>query len=783
MKLSEKLEKINHAWSIVMLIMGITIGFACLFVWIIMLFIPKAHALDIVSSPTNAQSSSWSHDWYLQNIQNMWWGLFVYYYTSASNWAVLIWSWLALQPDYNITFSVQNIAGWIDYVRLRCGIPFSASCPWWASFDYVVNRNTNKSTFLWAYVTPFISGNILSRESWGNIVSYYISDFTGSSVPSPIQTVPKPSPAFWSYVNTYAINYTANDWSNFFLYTGTDGKGYKVLGTFESWSDLPINSSSGMQVIPMWPFIPDGTVLAYQSWSQWWGIYLPYVSSFFITGALVSDYRLRFFTKFENPLAYFMTNSGTIVKWDMNCKTTWYSSCRLFWSVFKCASEAWVQSPAWELCGWTVYPPNNWTGVPISTTWFVWCQTIDYPIFSSWSYSIGAGAFSDSQESDGYKFQWLANSNTYQDRFSVYPFYSWTILNTDTFTGWLEAWVDTTFSPGIGSTVLQTLSVSLARSGSSAPINYVKVKTGFPGNNYFATAYNNIVANVQYNTPNWVFTYPMTWSWWYATSFSRYDANSIKISWLANDTITISWFEAWHSSTWSTISKTNCGNTYFSCSYHQQQPGIFSCDSSRNVDGSAQWTCIDQSNQCKPASQTWAYYWPGVYIPGVTTITPITNWSGDTVGIDYTWEDIFSCSESGLLVLVCPFQVLGRIWDKFTSLIKTIVNLIYGISSLWSPRWTGDIIGMIIPYAHADPGVNLKMPYQNNPDWSMKNDSAQSYTWRDMMGLNKGILRASDSLANTDSWWIKWLYAYSMWTMIVIWVFVVIAIIVTAIIT
>lgn len=167
------------------------------------------------------------------------------------------------------------------------------------------------------------------------------------------------------------------------------------------------------------------------------------------------------------------------------------------------------------------------------------------------------------------------------------------------------------------------------------------------------------------------------------------------------------------------------------------------------------------ANKCQPKADIIPYY-DGRVVPG-GAIEQAINASGAVVGLSYDGEDIFACNESGLSVLICPFQVIGRVWEKFTFIIKKLVNLIYGISSLGSPSGQGNIYSFIIPSALAG-GVQLDTPF----DISGSGTSSASYTGSDMMNLNKTILQASDNVYGMDSNGIKGIYALSMWFLILV---------------
>lgn len=187
---------------------------------------------------------------------------------------------------------------------------------------------------------------------------------------------------------------------------------------------------------------------------------------------------------------------------------------------------------------------------------------------------------------------------------------------------------------------------------------------------------------------------------------------------------------------------------------------------------------------------SWSYcatgtpYWQGFPIQwGYSYYTCLWSGGGNSTNCSiYVQEAVFACNETGINTLICPFQVVGRVWDKFTAFLKLITNIIYWIWSFGSPKWTWEIISYIwpiFPVAYADDlWEHLPNPWF---DGSANGNTANSYTWKDMMWLNKAMLKAWDSLYNLkDNWWVKWQYRFVQWMLILIWWVVVFVIFLTA---
>ena len=423
------------------------------------------------------------------------------------------------------------------------------------------------------------------------------------------------------------------------------------------------------------------------------------------------------------------------------------------------------------------------------------CTTITYPLFSFTPYNIGASpSVLDYSSCFGWigdgsslcKLVWYNSGSLSYDKVSLYDpsnadYWTWTHVSFWTFTGWINAGVSTTLQSDlelVDAGNPSSIAVSITRTGSVAPMNYVAIKTSNQWFNALSSNFKNVVANVDFLWVDGIKrTYPLIWSWGIAVAATRFPSVHAKISLVTGD-VTFTGFEVGYTSS-GTVSKTSCSNKDFNCIYNQQYPGTFTCDSSLNPSGSAQWTCLVQSGICSPVAWTTPFFdWNTA---SWTSIYSAVNSSGTVVGLKYVAEDIFSCSETWLSVLVCPFQILGKVWWKFTAEIQIIANLIYWASSIGSPKWNGEIISLflptILPRAYADDlWASLTTPFNtSNTGWS-----SNAYTGVDMMGINKSILKMGDNVALSSPGWIKGVFAWSQWTLIVLWLFTVLVLFLVA---
>lgn len=648
-------------------------------------------------------------------------------------------------------------------------------------------------TFYWSsleYAKIFFSDNNVFIYNWTLINKY---DFDWNF----IESFSKPSVNFDLKYWTLPIYLEGNNWTHFFVYTWTDNNLYKVLDDFSSWSDLLLDTDNIQNSIAFWPFFDNDIVISKQIvWS--WNIYIENSKTWLPLYNFWSWFKFTRLAFFENPKIYFNTTTANeVVSWDMNCKTEWFDKCINFSGIFKCADSENNLSTNWELC-WDLIIPLAWnctdwiqnqdetwideggvcaivlpTTVPPVSVW--WCEEKTFFEWDPNLYNIWNWTYSDQSSTwwtyTNFQWNWLNDWNSYMDRFSVYPFYEWTLINSDTFTWWIDADINTTF---VNWWLKTSLSVSLSRTWSVAYINYVKVKTTESWQSMPYSDYDNVIANVDFIWQDWSKnSFPLIYSWWYATAFSNVLAKNIKITWLQN--LTISWFEVWKSNS-TPIIKYNCKDFVYNCWWIEQGPGNFDCKLLWSLQG-FDFHCVINWNACEPLPWIW-WSW-GTIIPPTPNIDLLYDyWSWFSLswsvrGINLKTEDIFSCIDketgeelTGFSVLWCPFIIVWNIWDKFTSFSQTIINILYNVSNIWSPSWTWwQIFWFLFNTASAE-SIDLKIPFNYTSTGQLKDDVA--YTWTELGWFNKSFYDSMNNTKNLQDWWIKSIYSYAIWFLILI---------------
>lgn len=294
-------------------------------------------AFDIVSSPTGLQSGvvtdiSVSVDYngqacgYMYNRYNVSIGGTVFYVTCRYS------------PYFSFSTSIFKVGGVENLYLLKDSD--------WSKTLFFYKYSTNKAI---PVPVPFIfpSGNVAFIN--GSNIDFYTPDFSGMTLGSSIQTIPTPSPTFWVMPGTFPIYMTDSSWKKGFMYQWTDGKTYMVSDTFAQWTDLPFTEIWTGNVLPLGIFTNNDVVFARQTLGS--GSVYEKIGGNKPAIEMSTNYVLKSFNTFQNPVAYFTESNGWVVKWDMNCKTSGYDSCRLNGGIFKCTNNAGVLSPGWELCG------------------------------------------------------------------------------------------------------------------------------------------------------------------------------------------------------------------------------------------------------------------------------------------------------------------------------------------------------------------------------------------------------------------------------------------------
>jgi hypothetical protein len=304
----------------------------------------------------------------------------------------------------------------------------------------------------------------------------------------------------------------------------------------------------------------------------------------------------------------------------------------------------------------------------------------------------------------------------------------------------------------------------LVRNGNTAPINYIKFKTNALGQNYFWVPIKNILWQVYFywnDGKNEIKYISATGG--VASAYSTINAKNIKV--VFDEVFSFSGVELGIFTTTGTTILTNCINDYYGCSFTEMDPGTFICSSTMNMDGTNQGACTLTGTNCRPTTLTGAFYGFGISMSGVLDLT---NQSGAVIWLRYDQEDIFACNETGLSVALCPFIIIKNIWWKFTIFINTNLDLIYSITSIASPTGTGKLINYnFIPTANAeDLGLWLKAPYFESASGVV--NSNVWYTGTEAGGLNKAIYGMGDQVKNLPAGGLKWIFAVSQWTLILV---------------
>lgn len=572
------------------------------------------------------------------------------------------------------------------------------------------------------------------------------------------------SPDWWSFLYS---NWC--DWNKLYLKTTTPW--------FE-WQWVAMTSNVSYQSA----FSNDGSYIIYSNYSDGRKIYK---KSRWDTEnwTAISSYGSYFLTYSPDDTEIIYQYSWTEKLWIKNANDTWNwveftSDVRALPEVIPTYIEPscvdWLQNQdeTWidegGVCA-IVLP----TTVPPVSVW--WCEEKTFFEWDPNAYNIWNWTYSDQSGTwwtyTNFQWNWLNDGNSYMDRFSVYPFYEWSLINSDTFTWWIDADINTTF---VNWWLKTSLSVSLSRTWSVAYINYVKVKTNESWQSIPYSDYDNVIANVDFIWQDWSKnSFPLIYSWWYATAFSNVLAKNIKITWLQN--LTISWFEVWKSNA-TPIIKYNCKDFVYNCWWIEQGPGNFDCKLLWSLQG-FDFHCVINWNACEPLPWIW-WSW-GTIIPPTPNIDLLYDyWSWFSLSwsvrsINLKTEDIFACIDketgeelTGLSVFWCPFIIVSNIWGKFTNYSNTIINLLLNISNIWSPSWTWwQIFWFLFNTAFAE-SIDLKIPFNYTATGQLKQDV--SYTWTELGWFNKSFYDSMDNTKNLQDWWIKSIYSYAIWFLILI---------------
>ena len=670
----------------------------------------------------------------------------------------------------------------------------------------------------------FSDNNHIYRYNWTNIFDYTISTVSWIITYTLIQTIAKPS---WSFdINRRIVSSQYTDippvpvylswlsWTHFFAYQGTDNKSYKVIDTFASGQDLPITSAGTGSVLPLGKFTYNDLILARQTAGSG-SLYVQQADTATPQWETSTGYVLTSFNTFQNPVAYFTTSASTVVKWDMNCDYPWYDSCTLNGGVYKCTNSAGTLSPGGELCGgtvWTWPPPTcsdgiknqNETMIDIGGVCGANCYDgiqnqdevdVDFggvcgsPSFSFsgftcatqtrisqptvWSGGYNFGQYPTVSEDHSSDTSWtfdFYSGSTHEDYFEAYGIASGSLVYSGSLKS-LYADVKSTIIMGEPTGQFKmNIDIFSYVNTTQRKISYIAFNTKKNSLNQWSVFFKDLAGKEQKSSLVGIW-------WWIAVAYTR--DNFLAYEWRVSELpLSFSFYgmEVGYQS--ETVTQTTeCENGQWTCEVNY----LWNTCSSQFYYGKARGTCGFVDNKCLPTTTLenadWSHSTTPVNNPATTT-GPKLDENGD---LD-VWKDIFSCSETGFSVLICPFQIIGRIWEKVTDFLKIIANLIQAISSIGSPAWTGDIIGFIFPMVYAeDLWKSLISPWQVTSTWQVKPDSAPTYSGADYAGINYLMLSAWDNVKNMPDGGIKWIFAFAQWSLILLGITSLIVVVIIAI--
>ena len=750
----------------------------------------KSFAFDIVSSPTSIQKwdGGYIRDWYWSPSVNN-----EFYPNVKYSWNVAIsyYGWW-------LTFNTKKVNDNIDFLTYTIG-----SSPYtnkgWDYYDRVNNK-----IFTWSYLkSTFFNTltNTLVVASGSNM--YFYNVWSGFVNPPLLQTINMVS-RFWHNVSvkmwTFPVQYTLSSWEVAFAYQGTDNKSYKILLDYAD-GDLPIESAGTGSVLPLGKFTYNDLLLARQiAWSG--SRYVWNASDYSSQFETSTGYVLTSFNTFQNPIAYFTTSASTVVKWDMNCITPGYDSCTLNGWVFKCTNSAGTLSPWGELCGgtvWTWPPPTcsdgiknqNETMIDIGGVCGATCYDgvknqdevdIDYggvcgsPTFSFsgftcasqtrvspptvWSGGYNFGQYPTLSEDHTTETSWtfdFYSGSTHEDYFEAYGIASGSLVYSGSLKSLYADIKSTLIMWEPNGQFKMNIDIFSYIGDDLRKLSYIAFNTKRNSLNQGSVFFKDKDGVEHRELLLWV-------GWWIAVAYTKgdYIAYEWRVSELA-PSFSFYWMEVWYAADIFWI-VTECENGQWTCEVNT----MWNICSAQYYYWKARGSCWFVDNKCLPTTPLTDADWSHTITP--VNNPPSTNWPK----VDENWEldvgkDIFSCSETGFSVLICPFQIIGRIWEKVTDFVKTIANIIQAISSIGSSEWTGNIIGFIFPVASAeDLWKSLISPWFVTQTGALDPDYAPTYSWADYAGINNAMFTAGDNTKNMADGGIKWLFAFAQWALILL---------------
>lgn len=358
---------------------------------------------------------------------------------------------------------------------------------------------------------------------------------------------------------------------------------------------------------------------------------------------------------------------------------------------------------------------------------------------------------------------------------SLINIYSWSILGS-------QSWSYVNFT---SSTEFATLK------GTNIPVSGLEFSAVENGD------FLNIV-RVVFNTTTDGWTFPIQWSdiIGYAVFFNtatwQYETQNIKktSSWTWEvrsekwwQIVQIVWVPGFSFSHvdlfyWSkyTIKKYECMNNAWECYWSRSATWSFSCGWKINpIYWNEIGSCESVGEYCQPSTNTsTGKLDPFNYLDASGSIRPVYNQSGSISWIAYNSQadDIFSCSYSGLETLLCVPEILWKIWKRFTVALKNLLDFLYSISSISSPKWDWKILWFVNVASAYDAGATLRLPYYTTSTGAKI--TKETFTWsKNPMSINSSMATMWDNVNNLPDWGIKGIFAFAIYSTILIVLFIV----------
>lgn len=450
------------------------------------------------------------------------------------------------------------------------------------------------------------------------------------------------------------------------------------------------------------------------------------------------------------------------------------------------ALTGWDSFPSWGGGGWSLdtgYSPsaNGYDCKPVYfSSWSSDGVHIDIPT-DEYIYSTGVTSWPPPNSSySAHLFENWDRSKKVVSVIKPFPtslinIYSWSILGS-------QSWSYVNFT---SSTEFATLK------GTNIPVSGLEFSAVENGD------FLNIV-RVVFNTTTDGWTFPIQWSdiIGYAVFFNtatwQYETQNIKktSSWTWEvrsekwwQIVQIVWVPGFSFSHvdlfyWSkyTIKKYECMNNAWECYWSRSATWSFSCGWKINpIYWNEIGSCESVGEYCQPSTNTsTGKLDPFNYLDASGSIRPVYNQSGSISWIAYNSQadDIFSCSYSWLETLLCVPEILWKIWKRFTVALKNLLDFLYSISSISSPKWDWKILWFVNVASAYDAGATLRLPYYTTSTGAKI--TKETFTWsKNPMSINSSMATMWDNVNNLPDGWIKGIFAFAIYSTILIVLFIV----------